>query len=76
MIVDKVMIAVSYEGDELERPVLRELARRHDTTVGHLVREAVEALHGDEMQDLRPFFAARGSAQKHQADRKRSGQGR
>lgn len=52
--------AISFEGDDVDRASLRELARRRKTTVGKLTKAAIERAYGDELAILRPFFAANG----------------
>jgi hypothetical protein len=56
--LDLGAVAISCEADEADRAAFRELARRHKTTVAKLVRSAIDAKHGDELAELKPFFVA------------------
>lgn len=57
--IDLGAVAISCEADEADRAALRELARRHKTTVAKLVRRAIDAAHGSELAELKPFFVAK-----------------
>ena len=50
--------AISCECDDADRAALRELARRRNTTVGKLVKQALDAAYANELADIKPFFAA------------------
>ncbi len=54
--------AISYEGDDIDRASLRELARRKKMTVGKLTKEAIDTVFGQELAEIRPFFVAQGSS--------------
>lgn len=61
------MVAISCECDDADRATLRELARRRHTSVGKLVREAIDKTWGDELSEIKPFFVARNGSQKSQS---------
>lgn len=54
--LDLVATSISCELDPADRAAIRELARRHKTTVSRLVRDAIDAKHGKELAKIKPYF--------------------
>lgn len=48
--------AVSMLGDKTYRKALRELSERRDMHIGVVVRNALDQVHGEELQRLVSFF--------------------
>jgi hypothetical protein len=60
--------AISWEGDDADRASMRELARRRKTTVGKLVKQAVDKSYGDELSKLKPLFVVKDGSRNDQSE--------
>jgi hypothetical protein len=55
--LNRTTVSVSVQGDRNYTRALRVLADRLDKTVGELVREALDQVHGQRLQPILIFFA-------------------
>lgn len=59
-------ITVSFEGDEIDRKALAVMALKKSTTVGAIIRDAVNDKYGDELEAERASFFVSSGSRNHQ----------
>jgi len=71
--VDDLVTTVSIRASRQYIKAISALARQRDQRIGDLIREAVDAQHGESLRRLVEFFDTNSGVLKHQSEKESAG---